>query len=1458
MNNSTVVVIGASAGGLQVLEELVSLLPANKGYIYIIAQHLNPNRKSSLSVILSSKTKMSVSNIDENCTFFSNHIYILPANFAVKNIGHSIKFYKTYKKEHIPTPSIDNLFESMAIYKKEKCIAVVLTGSGDDGSKGICIVKEHKGTTIAQSLEEAKYKSMPQSAIGTGCVDYILDIKHIAKTLQSNSIMKKNGKMENEEEREQVLKKIRQLLIKREKLNIEKYKDETILRRINKRMILVRSKTFNEYLSYIKSNPIELHLLYQNILIGVTSFFRDTKAFEVLKKELLKYIDKKTENYDLRIWSIACSTGEEAYSLAILIDMIIKELHKKINVHIFATDIDEDALKKARLAIYSKESLKNIDKNIIDNYFVECENGYRVVENIRKQIVFTYHNILSDPPFINQDMISCRNLLIYILPEAQEEIFTLFHYAIKENGLLFLGSSESILLSMKYFVAIDGEYKIYVKEKLKNPPKISSHYFTKHLEEKNFTDPKNMKKIQDFNIKEKISDAIFNFFSPNCIVIDKDFSIIYKRGDFPFMKMPDGFVTLNLLDNIDISLKYDLRRLLVDVFSNKKVQATKFIEVEIDNGRKIFVRVIAFPHKVISFNSMVILYFQQLNAEDLQFSTNSLTLPNESFVIKNLTTRLSQAQEENYALLDELMMTKENMQLLNEELQSSNEELQSSNEELETSNEELQTSNEELHASIRAKQELQKQLLMILNSTQDGIVGLDIKGNQTFINDAALNMLGFSREEMIGKNAHKLWHHSRADGSYYAFEDCTLHNYLENKKSIRTQDVFWKKDGTPMEVEILQNPIIENDKAIGAVLSFHDITSENRLKKEIEHEHCLAELYINTIDTIVMMLDIDGKIKMINNKGCQILGRKREKLIGVDFVKNFVFKEDQQKIQDIFNSVINEQAIMVSHIACSIKTANKNKYFVSWTTNSIKDLDGNIVGIITSGMDLTKEKKLCKKLFEQEHIYKLTFEEADIGIAHVSLEGKWIDTNEYLSKILGYTKEEFKKLSVSDITYKDDIDDDKVLKKELLEEHKNSYHIEKRYIHKNGDIVWVNLSVVVLKDEAGSPLYFLKIIRDISQLKLLMYQIKAEKDKFKKIIAFAPIPLILYEEEGKVILTNKVFEKTTGYSCSELPNIDILIGKLYKNLDKTGLEAIKKYYKNPTLLKSNKQEFVTKTGEKRVGIFNSVVLYDTNNDKKNSYLIAIMDITEMQNKDKLMIAQSRQAAMGDMLAMIAHQWRQPLSVISMVSNNIRAEMELGEQITTESLEELMTTLNRQVKYLSGTIDDFRDFFKPDKKREKIKISAVLQKVVSLVEKSLENNAIKLKISKHTDIEISTYINQLIQILINLINNAKDALKENKNEKGVITIDAKIKNNKVVISVCDNAGGISPKVKDKIGQPYVTTKSQNGTGLGLYMSIIIATKYLNGDLYWDSSSKGSCFYVALPYNPLIEKSIGDDI
>jgi len=1196
--------IGASAGGLQALQKLVFLLPQHSQNVYIIAQHLLPDKKSALGEILSRYTSHTVEEITPTTSFLSDHIYIIPPNCNLLLKNHHLVLEEDTLATHHSTPSVDLLFESLAHYAKSNAVAILLSGTGHDGTAGMRAIQKHEGRTIAQFPKEASYQGMPQSAIDAGVVDHVYTLEEMGSHL--HELLKKS----EPPIALTPLEAIQQILHTQENLDLSKYKGETILRRITKRRMMLHLSTIELYLQYLIDNATEAHLLYQDILIGVTSFFRDKEAFEALEVLLTNSLADKPPHYEFRIWCVACSSGEEAYTLAIVVCEICKKLGKTIDLRIFATDIDDDALAKGRSGEYLAQSLKSMESTLLETYFTPTKNGYQVNQWLRQQIVFTHHNLLQDPPFINQDLISCRNLLIYILPNAQKEVFALFHYSLKPHGMLFLGSSESTLLSINYFAPLDSQSKIYEKETLQNPPRISTHYFSKHLDKKTCKEDITLADMGKESIEERMENAVFSFFSPHCVIVDRHFTMIYRKGEIPVLRFRDGVPSLNLLDNLDELPRYEVKSLIEGSFNSNTSSFTRFIEISSSDVATHFIRVVATPFNNNNQTSpMMLLYFQELSSDELQFNSGILHLPNESVMIKNLTAQLSMARREIQSLSNELSLSKETQQVMNEELQSSNEELQSSNEELqssneelETSNEELQSSNEELHTSLTHIEKLQNHLSLLFDSTFDGIIGLDKEANHTFVNTAAATMLGYRVDEMIGKESHSLWHHTKRDGSAYPEEECPTTKVMKEGVHRRQEDLFWRKDGTSFEVELLQSPIFEEGKVTGAVISFHDITEKKQLEK----------------------------------------------------------------------------------------------------------------------------------------------------IVH----------------------------------------DEQILKEDLIRE------------------------------------------------------LEMEKLQLEHVLEFAPIPIMIHDEKGAILFTNRAFEESTGYLKEELRTMQEWMEKLYPEETDESRKKLTQCYETPMISAQKEHLITTKTGERKIWLISSVRLNSLHNNEEMIVSSAI-DITEVQRKDEIMISQSRQAAMGDMLAMIAHQWRQPLSVIGMATNTLKLYLELEEEITPDALEQLIETINKQVNYLSHTIDDFRDFFKPDKVKERINVAVILERLVALIQKGLENNAISLELPENQNIEIFTYSNQLLQALINIVNNAKDAIKEHPTTIGVIRISLYQEVDELIIEICDNGGGISPSIFKNIAEPYVSTKAANGTGLGLYMSKMIITKHLGGRLGWKSDNNGSCFSIALP-------------
>ena len=882
-----------------------------------------------------------------------------------------------------------------------------------------------------------------------------------------------------------------------------------------------------------------------------------------------------------------------------------------------------------------------------------------------------------------------------------------------------------------------------------------------------------------------------------------------------------------------------INRVLV---SNMK-EESKFIQMESSQDEK-FVKIIAQPFYVPSQKSMILISFKEIELEE--FLLNGAILPSlsENTIISTLSSQVVEARNEIQNISDELLFSKQNMSMINAELQDSNEKLQSTVEELETSSEELQSSNEELLASLSSNRELQNKLSLILESSIDGIVGLDTHSRHIFVNDKAAKMLGYSAEYLIGKSSHSTWHHTKQDGSYYPEDECPIVRTLLSGESARGEELFWRKDGSSFAVEFVRSPIVEDGKITGAVISFHDISEKKALEAQVKNEHEQMLLYLEVSGLIIVILDKNANIVSVNRAGCELLGLGRDEIVGLNWFDNFIDKQISSQVKQVFNDMINEKIGSISHYINKIVDANKTEHLVSWNNAMYRDENGTIIGIIAIGNDVTQEDSLTEELKISNLRYEQTFKTAQIGIAHVGLEGSCIDVNDYLCKMVGYTKDELLKITFQDITHADDLYKDLAYVSKLLENKLDSYHIQKRYITKGGDIIWVNLSVVLLRDSSDKPLYFISIIQDISQIKLLMLELELKKNELENVIRFAPNPIMLYNEDGEILLMNKAFEEITGYTLKEIATIEDWSKRAMGGGDGLNLLDIEELFKNTIRLDKGARTIFTKDAKEVTWLFSLAPLGDVYGGKR-AIIFSAMDITEVQRKEELMLAQSRQAAMGDMIGMIAHQWRQPLSVISMVANNLRVNLELNEEISLSEVYKLTDILNEQTQYLSHTIDDFRTFFKPERAKEKVVLCKIYEKLYSMTQKILENNLTTLEFTNKCDIEFYTYPNELMQVMLNLVNNSKDAIKDRNIKDAKIQIGTHLRENLLTITLCDNAGGIDKLVIDKLGEPYITTKSVNGTGLGIYMSLIIIEKHFGGSMSWKNINNGSCFTIEIP-------------
>ena len=708
---SYIIGIGASAGGLEATIRLLSHLAENSGAAVVLIQHLDPTHPSLTPEILSRNTSIPVLEVTAGMLVRADHIYVIPpnCNMSLTHGALNLSVRSEVRGRHMP---IDFFFQSLARDQKSRAIGIVLSGVASDGTLGLESIKSEGGLTIAQEPTSAKHDGMPQSAISSGVVDLIHTPEGIAKELmrivthpsfgvefQVNSPDEKLNIFNSEK----AMNKIFELLLRKTNTNFSHYKKNTIQRRILRRLLVLNLDDLHAYATHLETHPEEVELLFSEILIHVTSFFRDPKAFEILKQQILhQYTKQKEFKGPFRIWIAGCSTGEEAYSIAISFLEFLENSGLKATLNIFATDLSEFALRKARRALYPKSIEADVSPERRKKYFEKVDGGYRVSKLVRDICVFCKHDLISDPPFAKVDMISCRNLLIYFATPLQKHVLPIFHYALLPGGILWLGGSETVGDFSTLFAPSDKANKFYFK---KNVTLMAKFQFPKNrysVDNSDFNRKSAQVAENRYEVQKELDRAASSEYAPPGVLINDTMEILHARGSTaPYLELSPGQASLNLMKMVRPEIAAELRQIIQ--VAKKKSVAVKREGLSFDvKGKTLYfnINVIPMSPSPMTTERRFSVFFEELLHYPKPTKKANLSPKNKAAAInrKAIETELKHSADLEYqqSLIEEYDTAQEELTSSNEELQSTNEEMQSTNEELETAKEELQAVNEEL------------------------------------------------------------------------------------------------------------------------------------------------------------------------------------------------------------------------------------------------------------------------------------------------------------------------------------------------------------------------------------------------------------------------------------------------------------------------------------------------------------------------------------------------------------------------------------------------------------------------------------------------------------------------------------------------------------------------------------------------------------------------------------------
>ncbi|HEY0058626.1 MAG TPA: chemotaxis protein CheB, partial [Flavisolibacter sp.] len=890
-NGHYIVAIGASAGGLEAIHDFFDNMPPVGNLSFVIVQHLSPDYKSLLVELIAKHTHMQVLEAVHDALVLPACVYVIP-NDKLLTIRDGRLQLGNKSVEKAPNTAIDTFFKSLAEDQGGKSIAIVLSGTGTDGSRGIAAIHERDGLVIVQDPLTAKFDGMPNSAIATGVGDFILAPELMPDELftyiaERPERIAKEGKPD-----ESSLPEVLELIKHNCGHDFHNYKTATILRRISKRMGLLGYTHFKEYIAYLRSSPEECTFLGKEFLIGVTKFFRDTAAFEILRKDvLLPLIHARSAGDTLKVWVTACSTGEEAYSIAILVDELLQQQGKELEVKVFASDIDGDAIETASRGIYSSASIIELGDERAAKYFSRDGSGYLVNPRIRKQIVFARHNVLKDPPFIKNDLVTCRNMLIYMNSMLQAKVLATLQFSLNTGGALFLGPSEVPLTSKDGFADINNKWKIF--KKISDTNRYKAEIFPsvqEHRAERaaKTMSPKGGEAVTDLG--EEFKAVLTEKFGFTAVYIDRNFDIKDAVGDFRrYLSLPDKIVALNILKMVEQELALALNAAVRKCLKEGKEVSLNHVRLRgaEEKSVNLFVRPSTREGLV-----MIIM------GEVANFSPSRSTVEKLHSDSPEHLQAVLELEEELKETRFNLQMAVESVETANEELQSSNEELLSSNEELQSSNEELQSLNEELH-TLNTEHQLRIKELLELNEDLDNyfrsteIAQLFIDGDLRIrkFNPVAVKMINVIEGDIGRPLAHI------STNLEYKEIIADLQTVISTQKVIEKEVVM--TNGTVNLMRIL--PYLRMDKKVdGAVITFIDVTNLKELNtiiKTVFNATLAAVMAFKSVrDSKSAIVDFEftaaneSADKLIQMKGGQYAGKSLKEVFPQLLKKGFFEK----------------------------------------------------------------------------------------------------------------------------------------------------------------------------------------------------------------------------------------------------------------------------------------------------------------------------------------------------------------------------------------------------------------------------------------------------------------------------------------------------------------------------------------------------------------------------------------
>ncbi|HEV2856416.1 MAG TPA: chemotaxis protein CheB [Thermoanaerobaculia bacterium] len=1088
-----VVAIGASAGGLEAFQELLRRMPADTGYAFVLIQHLSPRHETLMPELLSRLTSMPVKAVVADETVIeANHVYVMPPNVTL-TVDDCVLYVSKPARTRGRRSPIDRFFRSLAEDQEDEAVAILLSGTGTDGALGLKTVKERGGFTMVQTPETARYDSMPRSAILTGAVDYVVPVEEMPARLVEHQKRLRDGQGGNPERfREEIsgyLGKICAILRRQTGHDFRQYKQSTLVRRVRRRMNEMRNVSVYAYAEYLNQDPREAEQLFRDLLISVTHFFRDPEVFALLAARVIpRLFEGKDSDGFVRVWVPGCATGEEAYSIAMLLREHMDGLEAPPQVQVFASDIDAQAIETARQALYPETIAGQIPPERLERFFVKHGNMLQVSREIRDLCLFSLHNLIADPPFSRLDLVSCRNLLIYLESELQKKVIALFHYALRPGGILLLGPSE--MVASELFRTLDKKLRLFqARDTVARPPFSFPLSERGRLLARPAEEPQRRAMPRQQEVARTFETVLLENYAPACVVVNEWGDITYfspRTGRY--LEPPPGTPTVNVIDMARKGLRLDVRTALHKAVNARVPVVHENVAFELD-GQTQRVNVVVRPLPELGEDSGLFMVVFQ-DAVTVGDGAGELEpdpiLPDDPMVrrleaeLRSTKDHLQATLEELESSNEELVSSNEELLSMNEELQSANEELQTSKEELQSVNEELETVNTELKKKVEELDQANSDLQNLFQSTRIATLFVDRELRIKKFTPAAVEVFRLIDGD-IGRPIADIAPRFRLGDLVGDIRE-VLRTLATHERQVKVEDgSAWYL------LRILPYRTID-DVIDGVVLTLIDITA---LKRAEEDRAKLAAIVESSQDGIIGKT-LDGVITSWNAGAEKMYGYTAQEAIGrpVDLI---VAPECRAQVAGIFEQL--RQGIKVEPFETARVRKDGQRLDVSITFSPVRDSEGRLVGASGIDRDISDRKRAEQQILRSQQELTDFLENASVGLHWVGPDGIILWANRTEMELLGYSREEYIGRHIAEF-HADPLAIEDILQRLSARETLREY--EARMVCKDGSTKYVviNSNVLWENDRFVHTRCFTRDISDRKRAEEALREEARRKDEF--------------------------------------------------------------------------------------------------------------------------------------------------------------------------------------------------------------------------------------------------------------------------------------------------------------------------------------------------------------------------